>query len=89
MKALHFTSAVHKAAGKGGWTYVTWPSSTTVFGTKGTVKVRGRFDNELFQSSFMAMGGGVHMLPVTGAVLKKLGKQVGDTIEVTITERLK
>jgi hypothetical protein len=41
-----------------------------------------------FKSSFMALGDGTHELPVTGAVLKKLGKSVGDTIAVRLLERL-
>jgi hypothetical protein len=36
----------------------------------------------------MAMGGGVHKLPITAAMLNELGKSVGDNIAVVITERL-
>ncbi len=82
MSVAQFTATIQKSPHKGGWTYLIWP------GTKGAVKVRGTFDGEPFQSSFMAMGGGVHMLPITGAVLKKIGKTVGNEVVVVIEERL-
>lgn len=88
MAEIIFDSVVHKSPSKGGWTYLLWSKSVETFGTKGTVKVRGTFDGEPFQSSFMAMGGGVHMLPITGAVLKKISKNVGDEVRVIITDRL-
>ncbi|MFZ1811994.1 MAG: DUF1905 domain-containing protein [Candidatus Saccharimonadales bacterium] len=88
MSVAQFTATIQKSPHKGGWTYLIWPESTKVFGTKGAVKVRGTFDGEPFQSSFMAMGGGVHMLPITGAVLKKIGKTVGNEVVVVIEERL-
>ena len=83
-----FTATIEKSPNKGGWTYVVWPESTTFFGTKGAVKVSGTIEGQPFQSSFMAMGDGFHMLPVKRDILTAVNKKVGDSIYVEIEQRL-
>lgn len=83
-----FTSLLHKSPHRGGWTYAMWAESTDFFGTKGAVKVRGTIDGEPFTSSFMAMGDGIHMLPVKADVRKAIKKEAGDFVTVHLTERL-
>jgi hypothetical protein len=67
---------------------VVWPESNKFFGTNGAVKVKGKVDGVAFQSSFMAMGDGVQMLPVKADIRKTIGKEAGDTVSVELTERL-
>ena len=85
---VEFTSELFKTGERGAWTYAVMPNSAEFFKTKGLVKVRGSIDGLPFESSFMAMGDGVHMLPVKAELRKRIRKEVGDTVNVQVLERL-
>ena len=52
------------------------------------MKVKGKMDGHSFRGSFMAMGDGRHMLPVKAELRQVLAKNVGETIEVLLEERI-
>ena len=55
------------------------------FGTRGRVPVKATFDGIPYTGSLVKYGSPQHMLPLINTIREQIGKNVGDTIEVTIT----
>lgn len=67
--------------------YVEIPFNVKEIYGKGRVKVHATFDGEPYDGSLVRMGTPCHILGMRKEIRKKLGKQPGDTVEVTLEER--
>ena len=67
-----------------GWTCVLWPDSKSVLGTGKTVKVTCTVDAHRLDVTLMPSGNGCHFVPLNATTRKLLGKDVGDTVSITI-----
>jgi hypothetical protein len=83
---IAFTATISKDK-TSGWTCVEWPESVRILETGKPVKVTAAIDGHEFQATLMPIGG-MHMLPLRAAVLKAIKKQVGDTVDVRLLDRL-
>ncbi|WP_382305363.1 DUF1905 domain-containing protein [Herbiconiux sp. UC225_62] len=70
------------------WPCVAMPDSTEFFGTGRSVKIAGTVDGVPIASAFMPTGDGGHMLSLSAALRKRLGKQIGDEVTIHLAERL-
>ena len=79
-----FSTVIEDAGGGGA--YVTIPFEVeNVFGKK-RVKVKAWIDGELYRGSLVRMGGEAHILGIRKDIRDKIGKQLGDLVEVMLEE---
>ncbi|ALJ19607.1 DUF1905 domain-containing protein [Microbacterium sp. No. 7] len=70
------------------WSCVEIPGSVEFFGTGKTVRVDARVDDVVLENvGAMVTGTGGHMVSLNAKVRKALAKDIGDTVDVTITKR--
>ncbi|MEJ8757525.1 YdeI/OmpD-associated family protein [Pontibacter sp. H259] len=77
---------LEKFPGKGGWTYTVIPEiAPDKHAHFGWVKVKGTVDNFALKGyHLMPMGNGKLFLPVRAEIRKKIKKQAGDWVQVTL-----
>ena len=84
-----FTAAIGVNVKGDVWSAVQVPNSVAVFGSLRSVRVDARVDEKLVENiGLMPTGSGELMLSVSAALRKKLGKDVGDQVNVIILRRL-
>ena len=68
--------------------YVEIPFDVKAAFGKGRVKVYATFDGEPYEGSIVRMGTPCHILGIRKDLRQKIGKQPGDTVAVTVKERV-
>jgi len=86
MKTFRFKALIKKHEGIDA-AFIEFPYNVeTEFGIKGQVKVVATFDGVAYRGSLVKMGGDCHWIGITQTIRKQIGKNPGDTVEVTITK---
>ena len=85
-KIYEFDAVIQKVDGIDG-AYVEIPFDVKQEFGKGRVPVSAAFDGEPYDGSLVRMGTPCHILGLRKDIRKKIGKQPGDTVHVTIKER--
>lgn len=67
------------------WSVIEVPGSQDFFGHGKSVRANTTVDGVEVTSALMPSGQGYHFISVSAALRKKLGKGVGDTVQVRIT----
>ena len=76
-----------KLKGTASGAFIEFPYDTfKLYGKRGLVPVKATFDGVPYQGSLAKMGATCHQLIVRKAIREKIGKQVGDTVSVTVEE---
>ncbi|WP_010204335.1 DUF1905 domain-containing protein [Salinibacterium sp. PAMC 21357] len=84
---LHFAGPLVHPAMPASWTVVFMPDSKALLGTGNPVKVSGTMDGHSFSATLMPSGENGHFLSLNAALRKLVGKQIGDVVNVHLTER--
>lgn len=91
-KIYEYESLIYEAGQKGG-AYVVFPYDIRKEFGRGRVKVHASFDGELYDGSIVNMGvrnedGTVcYIIGIRKDIRARIGKQPGDTVQVTVRER--
>lgn len=85
---LSFTATIGVEVKGETWACVEIPGSADYFGTGKTVRVDAQIDDVLLENvGAMVTGTGGHMVSLNAGVRKRLGKGIGDPVDVTVHRR--
>lgn len=85
-KIYQFEAKIQKVPDLDG-AYIEFPYDVKEEFHKGRVKVHATFDGEPYDGSLVRMKTPCHIIGIRKEIRKKIGKQPGDVIKVTIQER--
>lgn len=85
-KIYEFQAVIQKIPDIDG-AYVEFPYDVRAEFGKGRVKVTASFDGVPYQGSLVRMGTPGHIIGIRKDIRMKIGKQAGDTVNVSIQER--
>ncbi len=85
-KIFEFEAIIHKVDGIDG-AYIEIPFDVKATFGKGRVPVHATFDGEPYDGSLVRMQTPCHIIGIRKDIRKKIGKQPGDLIQVTLRER--
>ena len=85
-KTYDFSAVIQKVADMDG-AYIEIPFDVKAEFGKGRVPVHVTFDGEPYDGSMVRMGTPGHIVGVRKDIRAKIGKQPGDTVQVTLRER--
>ena len=92
-KVYEYDAVIEASATGGGGAYVRFPYDIRAEFGRGRVKVHATFDGEPYDGSIVNMGvknadsSVCYIIGVLKDIRAKIGKQPGDTVRVTVTER--
>lgn len=85
-KTYKFTAVIKKVEGIDG-AYIEFPYDVRAEFGKGRVKVAATFDGAAYNGSLVRMQTPCHIIGIRKDIRAAIGKQPGDTIQVTLKER--
>lgn len=85
-KIYEFEAEIKKVPGIDG-AYIKIPFDVKVEFGRGRVPVTATFDGVSYEGSIVKMGMPCHIIGIRKDIRTKIGKQAGDKIKVTLTER--
>jgi hypothetical protein len=84
-----FTAVIEKPDDGMDTAYVSIPYNVEeIYGTRGQVKVKAKFDGHSYRGVLANMGTGCHLIMLRKDVRAAIGKQVGDKVQVEIERDL-
>jgi hypothetical protein len=81
---LAFRSTIVNPKWMSAWSVIEVPGSEEFFGTGKSVRANVTVEGVAVTSALMPTGRGYHFISVSAALRKKLGKDVGDEVDVRI-----